>query len=103
MKKHLLTIFILCFSIHCIGQENFEGVIKYNLNIEDLNSVTWFSLKVYYKQHKVLMQSFSGEDSTAADHEKLFDFDSGFSYEIDRDERKILQDSLNKVVYKTIF
>ena len=102
MKKYLITTFILCFTIRCIAQENFEGVIKYDMNIEDLSHATWFSFKVYYKQHKILVKAFSGDDSTIAEHENLLDYDSGFSYEINTDEHRILKDSLNKAAWKAI-
>jgi hypothetical protein len=95
MKKCLCTILILGFANFCFSQENFEGVISYKLNIENINR-TWYSLKVYYKQNRILVQTFAGEDSTVANEEKIFDFESGFSYMINKDERTILQDSLIK-------
>jgi hypothetical protein len=101
MKKYLLILFISGIATCCCGQENFEGVIKYSIYINNIHA-PWLSLTASFKKNKILLETFGGKDTTIAEAQNLIDFESGFSYEIIRDEKKIIKDSIIKPNYKII-
>ncbi|MBS1511816.1 MAG: hypothetical protein JST86_13295 [Bacteroidetes bacterium] len=96
MKRVLLTASLLfcLFSVH--SQSNFEGIITYNYGVKELNNATLSASRVYFKGHKILIKVSNGETGSNDSTETLLDFDSGFIYHIDHDQKEITIDSLKK-------
>jgi hypothetical protein len=103
MKKWLVIFTVVITMNNCaFVQKNFEGVIYYTVNIDNINA-PWFSIKASFKNNKILVETFFNKDSIVEPQAaSLIDFDSGCTYEILSDEDKIIQDSIIKKDYRII-